>query len=262
MSSFFLSPSLASRLAKLLKIPGNEKKLLIEDAMRVPYTVGLVVLLLIPDSIMRRRPAFLHFRHGCLGCLVFASVTRSAWAGASLPLPTPSQLTTMQRPASELIGKQEPPKITPRVLEQITPDTASILISLSKQRAYLLLDGEIAVDTPISSGKKSRMTPQGRFSVLEKDKDHRSSVYGAFVDRQGRIVRGGVSTRIDSAPSGTHYAGAPMLFFLRLTENGVGMHVGILPGYPASHGCVRLPAEIAPIFYEKTKVGTPAEIVD
>jgi lipoprotein-anchoring transpeptidase ErfK/SrfK len=125
-----------------------------------------------------------------------------------------------------------------------------------------MLGGEIAVDTPISSGKKSRMTPKGHFQVLEKDKDHRSSIYGAFVDRNNRIVRSGVSTRIDSAPSGTHYVGAPMLFFLRLTDNGVGMHIGILPGYPASHGCVRLPAEIAPIFFEKAKVGTPADIVD
>jgi lipoprotein-anchoring transpeptidase ErfK/SrfK len=189
----------------------------------------------------------------------------------ALPTTTPSSgsspgfsfpWTTKQKPAEALIGKQEPPKMTPRVLERITPETASILISLSKQRAYLMLGGEIAVDTPISSGKKSRMTPKGRFSVLEKDPDHRSSVYGAFVDKNNRIVRGGVSTRIDAAPSGTHYVGAPMLFFLRLTENGVGMHVGVLPGYPASHGCIRLPAEIAPIFYEKTKVGTPAEIVE
>ncbi len=187
-----------------------------------------------------------------------------ALAGGPMPSPAPEvpKMTTTQKSAQELIGKQEPPKITPRVLEQMTPETSSILISLSKQRAYLMLGGEIAVDTPISSGKKSRMTPKGRFKVLEKDRDHRSSVYGAFVDRRGRVVRAGVSTRIDSAPSGTHYVGAPMLFFLRLTDEGVGMHIGILPGYAASHGCVRLPAEIAPIFYEKTKVGTSAEIVD
>ncbi len=195
--------------------------------------------------------------------LVLLMLVSNLQAGAPIQAATPPpRLTTRQRPAESLISKQEPPKITPRVLEQLTPETSSILVSLSKQRAYLMLGGEIAVDTPISSGKKSRMTPKGRFKVLEKDKDHRSSVYGAFVDKQNRIVRGGVSTRIDSAPSGTHYVGAPMLFFLRLTGDGVGMHIGVLPGYAASHGCVRLPAEIAPIFYEKSKVGTPAEIVD
>jgi lipoprotein-anchoring transpeptidase ErfK/SrfK len=104
------------------------------------------------------------------------------------------------------------------------------------------------------------MTPAGKFSVLEKDPDHRSSVYGNFLDRGGRVVRGGVSLKIDSAPSGTHYQGAPMKWFMRLTEDGVGMHIGILPGYPASHGCVRLPADIAPLIYQKVKVGTPVEI--
>ena len=51
-----------------------------------------------------------------------------------------------------------------------------------------------------------------------------------------------------------------MRYFMRLTDSGVGMHVGILPGYPASHGCIRLPAEIAPLIYSKVKLGTPVTI--
>jgi lipoprotein-anchoring transpeptidase ErfK/SrfK len=51
-----------------------------------------------------------------------------------------------------------------------------------------------------------------------------------------------------------------MKYFCRLTGGGVGMHIGILPGYPASHGCVRLPAEIAPLIYKNVKVGTPVRI--
>ena len=111
-------------------------------------------------------------------------------------------------------------------------------------------------------GKKAGMTPTGSFHVLEKDPDHRSSVYGAFCDRQNRIVREGVSLKVDSAPSGTHYVGAPMKWFMRLTDQGVGMHIGILPGYAASHGCVRLPAEIARLIYDKVRVGTPVTIGD
>ena len=76
------------------------------------------------------------------------------------------------------------------------------------------------------------MTPTGSFSVLEKDPSHKSNIYGNFVEAGGRVVRAGVSLKIDSAPSGTHYVGAPMKWFMRLTEMGVGMHVGILPGYP------------------------------
>jgi lipoprotein-anchoring transpeptidase ErfK/SrfK len=123
-----------------------------------------------------------------------------------------------------------------------------------------MLNGEIAIDTPISSGKASGMTPVGTFAIQEKDPDHKSNVYGNFIDAQGRVVRGGVSVRIDSAPSGTRFEGAPMKWFMRVSE-GVGMHVGILPGYPASHGCIRMPEKIAQMFYEKVKVGTPVEIV-
>ena len=165
------------------------------------------------------------------------------------------------RKASQLISKQDPPKVVPRVYDKLTPETAHVMVSLSKQRAYLMLDEETAIDTPISSGKAAGMTPTGKFSVLEKDPDHHSNIFGDFVDSKGRVVRGGVSMKIDSAPSGTHYIGAPMKWFMRLTDGGVGMHVDLLPGYPASHGCVRLPSDIAPLIYEKVKVGTPVEIM-
>ena len=95
---------------------------------------------------------------------------------------------------------------------------------------------------------------------MEKDANHRSNIYGSFVDRRGRTVRGGVSTKIDSAPSGTRFVGAPMKWFCRLTATGVGFHVGILPGYPASHGCIRLPEDIAPLIYQKVKIGTPVRV--
>jgi lipoprotein-anchoring transpeptidase ErfK/SrfK len=71
-----------------------------------------------------------------------------------------------------------------------------------------------------------------------------------------------VSARIDSAPSGTHFQGAAMKWFLRLTGDGVGMHIGILPGYPASHGCVRESVEGAKLFYDHAKVGTHVDVGD
>ena len=164
------------------------------------------------------------------------------------------------RKASDLIRKQDPPRVTPRVMDKTNPENAHVLISISKQRAYLMAGDEIAIDTPISTGKSAGMTPTGSFTVQEKDPHHRSTVYGDFVDNRGRVVRAGVSMKIDSAPSGTRFVGAPMEWFCRLND-AVGMHVGILPGYPASHGCVRLPRDIAPLIYGKVKVGTPVEIV-
>src|SRR5207302_3564572 len=125
---------------------------------------------------------------------------------------------------------------------------------LSHQRAYLMVENEIAIDTPVSTGKAAGMTPTGKFAVAEKERDHRSTVYGDFVDGKGRVVRSGVSMHIDSAPSGTHFVGAPMKFFCRF-NGAIGMHIGILPGYAASHGCVRLPSEIAPMIFDKVKEG-------
>jgi lipoprotein-anchoring transpeptidase ErfK/SrfK len=164
------------------------------------------------------------------------------------------------KPASELISQQEKGKIFPSVLAKASQEPLSIVVSLSKQRAYLMVGGRVGIDTPISSGRRNGWTPKGTFTVLEKDPDHHSTLYGNFIDSGGRVVRSGVSSRIDAAPSGTRFTGAPMKYFLRLTPQGVGMHAGILPGYPASHGCIRLPQEMAELFYSKVTVNTPVTV--
>lgn len=169
----------------------------------------------------------------------------------------------VKRP-STFIRKQPPAKIDRSLESQINPDNSTVVVSLSQQRAFLKIRNtdSVYIDTPISSGKRTGSTPTGNFTVLEKDADHRSSIYGDFVHRSsGRVVRSGISLKVDSAPAGTKYLGAPMKFFCRLTWSGVGMHVGILPGYPASHGCIRLPADIAPLIYQKVKIGTPVSII-
>src|SRR5437867_4596929 len=172
--------------------------------------------------------------------------------------PTPQPM----RKASAYISRQEPLKVNQSLLKQATPDNVHVVVSLPKQRAYLMIGEEIVADSPISSGKTGHSTPSGNFSVLEKDPDHRSSIYGDFVDRSGRVVRAGISPKIDSAPSGTHYVGAPMRWFMRLTGEGVGMHVGILPGYPASHGCVRMSADGAKLFYDTVRIATRVDVGD
>src|SRR6266513_286485 len=174
------------------------------------------------------------------------------------PTPPPRQM----RKASAYISGQEPLKVNQSLLKDATPDNVHVVVSIPKQRAYLVMGEEIVADSPISSGKPGHSTPSGHFSVLEKDPDHRSSIYGDFVDRSGRTVRSGISAKADSAPSGTHYVGAPMRWFMRLTGEGVGMHVGILPGYPASHGCVRMSADGAKLFYDTVKIGTKVDVGD
>jgi lipoprotein-anchoring transpeptidase ErfK/SrfK len=175
----------------------------------------------------------------------------------------PAQLfqPKMRKPA-ELIRKQEPLKVNQALLKETTPDNTHIVVSIPKQRAWLMIGDQIVADAPISSGKRGHESPRGNMRVLEKDPNHHSNLYGDFVDRAGRVVRAGVSARIDSAPSGTHFVGAAMKWFLRLTEDGVGMHIGILPGYPASHGCIRESSEGAKLFYDHVKVGTPVDVGD
>ena len=180
---------------------------------------------------------------------------------AERPTPPPPPAQPMRK-ASDLIRKQEPVKVNQSLLKEVTPDAVHVVVSLPKQRAYLMTGEQIVIDSPISSGKRGHTSPTGHLQVLEKDPNHHSSLYGDFVDSSGRIVRAGVSARIDAAPSGTHFAGAAMKWFMRLTEEGVGMHIGILPGYPASHGCIRMPPDGAKLFYDHVKVGTPVDVGD
>jgi lipoprotein-anchoring transpeptidase ErfK/SrfK len=205
--------------------------------------------------------------------ILFALTTMAVSADAQLrPLgsPRPTALPRTNAPvmmqpmrkANDLIRRPEPLKVNQNLLKQATPDQVHVVVSLTKQRAFLMLNEQIVADSPISSGKRGHGTPSGRFTVLEKDPNHHSSLYGDYVDRSGRVVRAGVSAKIDSAPSGTHFAGAAMKWFMRLTGEGVGMHIGILPGYPASHGCVRMPPDGAKLFYDHVKVGTPVAVGD
>jgi lipoprotein-anchoring transpeptidase ErfK/SrfK len=186
--------------------------------------------------------------------IVFLAVSAEAQFGK------PKSGLQPMKSAVDLIKKQAPLLVNQALLAKVSPDDVHLIVSLEKQRAYLMVGEEIVIDSPISSGKRGHTSPSGSKKVLEKDPNHHSSLYGDFVDSSGRIVRAGVSLHIDSAPSGTHFQGAEMKWFMRLTEDGVGMHVGILPGYPASHGCIRMPSDAAKLFYDHVKVGTPVEV--
>jgi lipoprotein-anchoring transpeptidase ErfK/SrfK len=144
------------------------------------------------------------------------------------------------------------------VLARAATASPEIVISLSKQRVRLLLGGELAIDSPIASGRKEGWTPKGSFRILEKDPNHLSNRYGDLVDGEGKVIRKNV---VRGATGGT-FRGASMKWFLRLTWEGVGMHAGILPGYPASHGCIRLPRQVAERLYRIVPLGTPVQVTD
>jgi len=192
--------------------------------------------------------------------LILAGAIASLAISAAAQFGQPKSGLQPMRSAVDLIKKQSPLAVNQALLAKISPDDVHVIVSLPKQRAYLMTGEEIVIDSPISSGKRGHTSPGGSMHVLEKDPNHHSSLYGDFVDVSGRVVRAGVSMHIDAAPSGTHFQGAAMKWFMRLTGDGVGMHVGILPGYPASHGCIRMPSDGAKLFYDHVKVGTPVEV--
>ncbi|MDB6155262.1 MAG: hypothetical protein JWL90_3715 [Chthoniobacteraceae bacterium] len=135
----------------------------------------------------------------------------------------------------------------------------AVEINLSAQRAYLIENGAVVASSPIASGRPSRPTPNGRFRVIEKDLNHRSSIYGRIVDRNGRTLVGNATSRT-RVPRGARFVAAPMRYFLRF-HGPSGMHAGYLPGYPASHGCVRLPEEYAALLYQRVQIGSPVRVV-
>lgn len=135
-----------------------------------------------------------------------------------------------------------------------------IVIDLSAQRLRYYKGGRLVGMSPISSGKEGTSTVNGNFTIKEKDIDHRSSTYGAFVDDGGSVVVSDVHSKKDKAPPGTKFLGASMRYCMRII-GGFCMHEGYLPGYPASHGCVRLPTRMAQIFFDETPLGTPVQII-
>lgn len=148
------------------------------------------------------------------------------------------------------------------LLSAANPDKASVQISLAEQRGLLLLDGSIAMDFPVATGKKSHPTPTGEFTIRGKVKDYSSNLYGKIVDATGTVVVENADSRTDVPAEGTTFEGARMPYWMRLTDTGVGMHVGYVPGRPASHGCIRLKRDVAVELFELLKVGTPVVIAD
>jgi lipoprotein-anchoring transpeptidase ErfK/SrfK len=132
---------------------------------------------------------------------------------------------------------------------------ASIVVDLGEQQAYLYRGKNRTAASRISSGREGHRTPLGKFRVIRKDVDHRSSLYGNYVDDSGRVVKANVDSRKDSKPAHSHFLGASMPFFVEFSP-GYGLHQGYLPGMPASHGCIRMPYWKARQFYEAARIGT------
>jgi hypothetical protein len=135
----------------------------------------------------------------------------------------------------------------------------SIKISLGEQRAYFYKNNQIVGISVVSTGREGYGTKPGNFKIIQKDKDHKSSLYGDYIDANGNVLKKDIEVGKDPKPPGAIFDGAKMPNFMRIV-GGTGMHAGFLPGYPASHGCIRMPAFMAEDFFNNVSVGTPVTI--
>jgi lipoprotein-anchoring transpeptidase ErfK/SrfK len=103
-----------------------------------------------------------------------------------------------------------------------------IVVSLPQQKAFVFREGALVASAPVSTGRPGHPTPLGTFRILQKQVHHRSNIY----------------------------SNAPMPYMQRLTTYGIALHAGQLPGYPASHGCIRLPWSFAKKLYGMTDGST------
>lgn len=137
-----------------------------------------------------------------------------------------------------------------------------MIVNVDVQRAVLYNNNDIVGWTYFASGISSFPTPTGDFKILEKIKDKVSNLYGKGFDKNGKLVNSDFKQGRDLLPEGGHFEAAKMPYFMRLTGDGVGMHIGPIPrpGRRASHGCIRLPSKMAPIIFEHTAVGTAVTV--
>jgi L,D-transpeptidase catalytic domain len=111
--------------------------------------------------------------------------------------------------------------------DALTSGPLIMVVSITEQKGYVYRNGILIGATSVSTGRPGHVTPTGVFTILQKQKDHRSTIYD----------------------------GAPMPFMERLTWGGVALHAGGLPGYPESHGCIHLPSEFARLLFGISSTG-------
>ena len=122
---------------------------------------------------------------------------------------------------------------SPVALADLLSDGVVVVVSKPSQQMIVFKDGMLWGTSKVSTGKRGKSTPSGVFAILQKKSFHRSNLY----------------------------SNAPMPFMQRLTWSGIAIHAGHLPGYPASHGCIRLPQSFAKSLYGLTGHSSTAVIV-
>lgn len=185
----------------------------------------------------------------------------SSCAHLNPPEPTPE-------PAPAVVEKKPPPApIKPPppspLYEWWGKDYVShIEVSINEQKARFYEGDQMVGWTTVASGIHKFPTPTGKFAITEKVQEKKSNLYGKIYNKSGKLVKRNAKMGVHKVPAGGRFKGAPMPYFMRLTNDGIGMHAGPIPrpGNRASHGCIRMPRNFAPILYRHVDIGTPVTI--
>lgn len=142
--------------------------------------------------------------------------------------------------------------------DAMLPGRLLIVVDKPKQMVYVYRGEQRVGFGPISSGKSSKATPAGYFRITTKQRKHKS-FYGTFTSSDGRTRSGDL--RRDKATAGERFSPTEMPYFMRINGR-VGLHQGYLPGYPASHGCIRMHEKTIKNIFEIAKKGTCVAVMD
>ena len=200
----------------------------------------------------------LHFGLACA-----AAVALSGCAMLELPTPETREARKYRQQHEDFRAQEGWRKLTYRqadLMSQADAKNSAVRISLAEQRGLLLVRGAVAMDFPVATGKSSHPTPPGSYKIIEKKQDHASNLYGRIVSATGETLVSDADARTDVMPEGGNFVGAPMPYWMRITPTGIGMHVGYVPGRPASHGCIRLKRDTAVQLFSILERGSPVSV--
>jgi hypothetical protein len=165
--------------------------------------------------------------------MLMALVSLPVAFGAGTTAPGGAPVQAAEQIAAAAPADEPPPPPPSKTVGEVLQSGVVIAISLKSQQMHVFRDGVLWRSSPVSTGKRGKPTPTGVFAILQKKRHHRSNLY----------------------------SNAPMPWMQRLTWSGIAIHAGRLPGYPASHGCIRLPAAFASELFKITEMASTAVII-
>lgn len=159
------------------------------------------------------------------------------------------------------VSSPKPPALVPPVLGKAATKNLAIKVNLKTQRLQLLVDGVMAIDSPVSTGRRDLETPAGQFQIGKKEASPKPDTYGNLIDANGKIVIAGVFKTLDPVPRGLRFQPIARDHLMAIKDQKFSLHGGKTCALPVSDGAIIVPPEVAKLLFSKVSTGCPIEIV-